>query len=183
MKKLTLAVFAAALLHSGSMSKPRYSTGVTLLRPEGYREWMFIGANYGMGYTEGDPQAASKPQTFHNIYIQPEAYRQYVKSGTFPDQTMLVMEVVKPATNASINKRGLFQDEFVGIEVALKDEKKFPEKWAYYAFIDKGKPITEAKPFAKDNCWKCHNEHAAVDNVFVQFHSVLRAARPLAHKK
>ena len=39
-------------------------------------------------------------------------------------------------------------------------------------------PATTAKPFAKDRCWKCHNEHAAVDNVFVQFYPVLRDAAP-----
>ena len=92
---------------------------------------------------------------------------------------MLVMEVIRPGTNASINKRGMFQDQFVGVEVALKDESRFPEKWAYFNFIGAGgKALSKAKPFAKDRCWTCHNEHGAVDNVFVQFYPVLREARP-----
>ncbi|MBK5290177.1 MAG: cytochrome P460 family protein [Acidobacteriia bacterium] len=164
-------------LGSETMSTPRYQEG-QLLRPEGYREWMFVGANYGMGYTEPDGTKAAKPATFHNIYIQREAFRQYKETGKFPDKTMLVMEVVRPGTNASINRQGMFQDNAIGIEVALKDEARFPEKWAYFNFIGAGgKILSEAKPFPKDACWKCHNEHAAVDNVFLQFYPVLREAR------
>lgn len=138
---------------------------------------MFVGANYGMGYTEEKSGGPAKPGTFHNIFIQPEAYDSYVKTGKFPDKTMLVMEVYKPGTNASINKKGLFQDEFVGIEVALKDESKFAEKWAYFAFFEGAKQLDRAKAFPKDRCWSCHNEHGAADNVFVQFYPVLKGAR------
>lgn len=170
-------VASTALISEEKMAGPKYAGDNELIRPEGYREWIFVGSNLGMGYTEGP---APKSPTFHNIYIQREAYKQYGATGTFPDKTMLVMEVVKPGTNASINKQGQFGDQFIGIEVALKDEKKFPEKWAYFNFIRSGggPALDKAKAFQKDACWKCHNEHGAVDNVFVQFYPVLRAARP-----
>jgi hypothetical protein len=167
---------AAVALWAAGMTTPTYQ-GEELVRPERWRDWKFVGANYGMGYTEGSPETAKA--TFHNIYIQPEAYEQYRKTGKFPDRTMLVMEVVRPGTNASINKRGMFQDQFVGIEVALKDEKRFPEKWAYFNFIGKdGAPLVRAKPFPKKSCWECHNKHGASDNVFVQFYPGLRDHRP-----
>ena len=87
--------------------------------------------------------------------------------------------LITAGTNASINKKGQFEDKSVGIEVALKDEKRFAEKWAYFNFIGKnGTSLAEAKPFAKESCWKCHNEHASADNVFVQFYPVLRDSRP-----
>jgi hypothetical protein len=175
--RLAIVLLAGAALGIAQpMPAPKY-TGETLVRPEGYRAWMFVGANYGMGYTEGGEKKES-PGTFHNIYIQREAFEEYRKSGRFPDKTMLVMEVVRPGTNASINKRGMFQDQFVGVEVALKDEARYPEKWAYFNFIGPaGKQMEAAKPFAKDRCWNCHNEHGAADNVFVQFYPVLREAR------
>jgi hypothetical protein len=89
------------------------------------------------------------------------------------------MEVIAAGTNASINKKGQFEDKPLGIEVALKDEKRFAEKWAYFNFIGSGgAPLAQAKPFPKEACWKCHNEHAAADNVFVQFYPVLREAKP-----
>ena len=174
---LTLTLLLTALLVSEErMFQPRFSGGNQLVRPEGYREWMFVGSNLNMGYSEG---GESKESRFHNIYIQREAYREYAVTGKFPDKTMLVMEVIAAGTNASINKKGQFADKSVGIEVALKDEQRFAEKWAYFNFIGKGgAALPEAKAFAKEACWKCHNEHGAADNVFVQFYSVLREARP-----
>jgi hypothetical protein len=170
-----LVAFASASLNSSEpMPGPQY-TEDRLVRPQGYREWMFVGSNLGMGYKDGQPD---KDPKFHNIYIQREAYRSYAETGRFPDKTMLVMEVVSRGTNASINRQGQFGDRFLGVEVALKDEKRFPDKWAYFNFIAAdGSSLPEAKAFRKDACWSCHNEHAAVDNVFVQFYPVLREAR------
>jgi hypothetical protein len=174
---LALALLAAAMLGSEErMFQPRFAEGNQLMRPEGFREWMFVGSNLNMGYTEG---SAPKESRFHNIYVQREAYREFAATGTFPDKTVLVMEVIAAGSNASINKKGQFEDKALGIEVALKDEKRFPEKWAYFNFIGSGgAPLAQAKAFAKEACWKCHNEHAAVDNVFVQFYPVLRDAKP-----
>ncbi len=91
---------------------------------------------------------------------------------------MLVMEVISSGANASINKQGRFEDKFVGIETAVKDEAKVPEKWAYYNFITQdGKGRPQAKAFAKEACFSCHQQHAETDNVFVEFYAVLRAAR------
>ena len=161
------------------MVRPRYSSDGQLLAPENYRELVFIGASLGMDYRENQPPpAAGEVGSFHNTFIQPEAYKQYVATGTFPDKTMLVLEIALPGGKASINKAGHFEDKLRGFEVAVKDEKRFPEKWAYFNFIGKeGKPLPEAKPFPKQACWSCHNEHGAVDNVFVQFYRVLREER------
>jgi hypothetical protein len=174
---LALTFLVASILTSEQkMFEPRFAEGNQLARPEGFREWMFVGSNLNMGYSEGP---ATKESRFHNIYIQPEAYRQYAATGKFPDKTMMVMEVIAAGTNASINKKGQFEDKALGIEVALKDEKRFSEKWAYFNFIGSGgAPLAQAKPFAKEACWKCHNEHGASDNVFVQFYPVLRDLKP-----
>ena len=44
---------------------------------------------------EGEAPKPIKPGNFHNIYINPEAYREYVKSGKFPEKTMLVLDSYK----------------------------------------------------------------------------------------
>lgn len=171
-----ILVLAAALTSQEKMFQPRFEAGDKLVRPEGYREWMFVGSNLNMGYTDG---STPKESRFHNIYIQPEAYREFAATGKFPDKTVLVMEVLEAGTNAPINKRGQFEDKPIGIEVALKDEKRFPGKWAYFNFIgSNGAALAEAKAFPKEACWNCHNQHAAVDNVFVQFYPILREAKP-----
>ncbi len=133
-----------------------------------------------MSYTEG---AAEKDPKFTNIYIQPESYRQFATTGKFPDKTVLVMEVRSPGSRASINKQGKFADHFIGIEAAVKDETRFAEKWAYFNFIGpRGEALPQARPFPKQACWKCHHEHGAVDNVFVQFYPVLREAGKMSHE-
>lgn len=155
-------------------SEPRFSEAGQLIRPEGYREWVFVGSGLGMGYREESEQ---KSAHFTNIYVQPEAYRHFVATGKFPDKIVLVMEVLSAGSKASINQQGQFEDRFIGIEAAVKDEKRFREKWAYFSFIGVGgKPSLVAKPFPKEACWQCHHEHGAVDNVFVQFYPVLRGA-------
>ena len=178
MRRAVLGLLAAANLFpvGDPGTKPQYDTAGQLRRPEGYRDWKFVGANYGMGYTAAAPDAKETP-AFHNVYIQPEAFREFAATGRFPDKTVLVMEVYRPGTNASINRTGAFQDTFVGIETAVKDEQRFPERWAYFSFIgSEGKALDAAKPFPKAACWKCHNEHGAADNVFVQFYPALREA-------
>lgn len=177
-RAISLLAFFPFLLGSqqADMPKPRYTDKGRLIRPANWREWMFVGANMGMGYSD----APKSRVTYHNIYIQREAYKQYAATGKFPDKTMLVMEVLQVGKNASINRQGSFEDQSIGIEVALKDESRFPEKWAYFNFIGEGdKPLNDAAAMRKDQCWNCHNEHGAVDNVFVQFYPVLRDARKL----
>ena len=120
---ILILIFSAAVVSQETMFQPRFTDGNQLIRPEGYREWMFAGSNLNMGYTDG---AAPGESRFHNIYIQREAYRQFAATGKFPDKTTLVMEVLASGTNASINKTGQFEDKPIGIEVTVKDERRSP---------------------------------------------------------
>src|SRR6266851_5167516 len=88
---LSAAALSAADL---KMVEPKYTSDNQLIRPTGYREWVFVGSSIGMGYQETSRPEGERPQLFHNVYIQPEAYRAYVSTGKFPDKTMLVMEVI-----------------------------------------------------------------------------------------
>ena len=169
-KIIALVLLSAASLSSQArMPVPRYTASKNLTRPEGYREWMFVGSNLGIGYDENPGRSA-----FKNIYIQREAFAVYRESGKFPEKTMLVMEVFSAGEKASPARRGQFEDKFLGIEVALKDSSAFADKWAYFNFISQKGQLAEAKAFPKEACWSCHNEHGASDNVFVQFYPALR---------
>src|SRR5215470_18025739 len=163
MRLAMLVLFLPLVLCSeeSKMPVPTYTDKGRLTRPEGYREWMFVGANLGMGYNEGQP--ANPRLNYHNIYIQREAFKVYEKTGKFPDKTMLVMEVLAKGEKESINRQGSFEDKKIGIEVALKDETRFPDKWAYFNFIGEGgKPMADSGAFRKEQCWNCHNQHGAV---------------------
>ena len=166
-----LALAAMVAQPAEALEEPRFTAQKELLRPEGYREWVFVGASLGMSYNE----AAPKTPTFHNVYLHPRAYREFVKTGRFPERTILAMEVLTPGSQSSINRQGQFEDRFVGVEAAVKDSSRFPEGWAYFNFIRPGQTAAPtAKAFPKEACWQCHHEHGGSDNVFTQFYPVLR---------
>jgi len=91
---------------------------------------------------------------------------------------MLVLEVRGAESKGSINQRGNFQStETMGLEVHVKDEARFPGKWAFYDF-DSDKPGNLFSPEAA--CYSCHQAHGAVDTTFVQFYPTLL---PIAKSK
>ena len=114
---------------------------------------------------------------FDNVFVNPEAYRVFVATGTWPDKTIFVLEVRRAEGKGSINQKGNYQGAVMGIEVHVKDEKRFPGKWAFFGFGDaktaKMIPTTAA-------CYSCHSSHAAVDTTFVQFYPTLL---PIAKSK
>ena len=48
--------------------------------PQGYRDWVFVGSNLGIGYSEAKP---TDTKQFKNIYITPEAFRPIKPPGSF----------------------------------------------------------------------------------------------------
>ncbi len=156
------------------MAKPAYTADGDLIRPESYRTWVFVGASLGLSYSEGADEREG-PGAFTNVYIQPEAYRYFMETGQFPEGTMLPMDVFRPGSRESINQAGYFEKDFLGMEVAVKDSKRYSEGWAYLSFRDRSGGLREsASAFPKDRCYDCHAEHAATDNVFTQFYPVLQ---------
>ena len=157
---------------------PQFTEGNQLLRPEGYREWVYLSSGLGMSYGKA---GYDEHPDFTNVFINPTAYREFVRTGKFPDGTIFVLEIRSSESKGSINQGGQYQGRLVGIEASVKDAKRFPEKWAYFGFIGSdGEALPQAKAFPKDACWKCHSEHATNDNIFLQFYPALREAREKA---
>ena len=145
-------------------------TGSNMLRPENYREWIWLSSGFAMSYDKSSP--AQSPN-FDNVFVNPEAYHGFLKTGTWPDKTVLVLEVRSSQQKASINQHGYFQGDSARVEVHVKDSQRFPEKkWAFFMFGDKAK---SAPPAAADaSCFTCHEKSGAVDSTFVQFYPILR---------
>jgi hypothetical protein len=166
------ARFPEAAAESGatSIGAPVYEADGALRRPEGYQEWTFVGASLGLSYAEG--AQADGPGEFHNVYLRPESYAAFRRTGRFPEGTVLVLELHEAAQKVAPSRHGLFEGRRVAVEAAVKDSTRFPEGWAYYSFGDDSK--ASATPFPRTACFECHRQHAARDNVFVQFYPVLR---------
>ena len=183
MNKKTAALFVvmalaipAALLWSAPMppSGPEYTSDAQLKLPENYREWIYVTTGFDMSYTP----SAMDHHMFDSVFVNPEAYKAFVETGTWPDKTMLVLENRMAEGKGSINQKGNYQGTgIMGIEVHVKDESRFPGKWAFFIFDDAktGKMVPTNMV-----CYSCHAEHAAVDTTFVQFYPTLL---PIAKSK
>ena len=153
--------------------KPQFDAKGQLLRPDTYREWMFLSAGYGMNYS---PEPGSH-EMFTNVFVPRWAYQAFMTSGKWPEQTMFVIDERDAQSKGSINKTGHFQTALMGLAVEVKDSSRFPEKWAYFGFDAEGE-TSEAMPKG-NGCWSCHEAHAAVEHTFVQFYPTLK---PIAKK-
>ena len=150
----------------------RYTDKGELLKPADFREWVFLSAGLGMNYNPQGAGAAnpSRPPAFTNVYVNPSAYRAFMRTGAWPDKTMFVLEVRSSSSEGSINKAGRFQTGLLAIEAEVKDSSR-PDKWAYYDFgdtDDRALPLPKSAP-----CYECHGTKAAVEQTFVQFYPTL----------
>ncbi len=151
-----------------SANSPVYTPDGNLKFPPQYREWVYLTSGVDMSYS---PNMNMDHSMFDNVFVNPEAYKAFLQTGTWPDKTMLVLEARMAGSKASINKNGHFQTaEIMGREVHLKDEARFPGKWAFFNVED---GVTGKLLPKEMNCYSCHEQHAAVDTTFVQFYPTL----------
>jgi len=181
---LMVTGFAVALMRPRQVAfaapnaGPAYAQNGDMLPPVNYREWVYLSTGIDMSYS---PKAGENPDhsMFDNVFVNPDAYRSFLSAGTWPDKTVMVLEVRGARSKSSINQRGHFQDTAImDIEVHVKDESRFPGKWAFFSFdglAANGTLIPQGAP-----CYSCHAAHGAVDTTFVQFYPTLL---PIAQKK
>jgi Cytochrome P460 len=150
--------------------RPQYTGDNRLWRPGDYREWIFLSSGLGMSYSTQPGH-----EMFTNVFVPQWAYREFLKSGKWPEKTMFAVEDRRSTSKGSINKFGHYQADVMGLGVEVKDDR-FPDKWAYFSFDEDAKSAS-ANP--KAACWQCHEDHAAVEHSFVQFYPTLK---PVAKK-
>jgi Cytochrome P460 len=167
---VVLAIWSARLSsQSVPTSAPEYTHDGQLKVPENYREWIYLTSGFDMSYSPG-AQGADH-HMFDNVFVNPESYKAFLQTGTWPDRTMLVLEVRGAEGKGSINQKGNYQGtDRMGLEVHVKDEKRFAGKWAFFGFDD---AKTAKMVPLEASCYSCHAAHAAVDTTFVQFYPTL----------
>ena len=166
----TLALLCAAAVDSQTPapSAPVYTNSGELLPPTQYREWVYLSTGMNMSYIKRLSGAGH--DMFSNVFVNPEAYREFLRTGSWPDKTVLVLEVRGATSKGSINKHGFYQGtDIMGLELHVKDAR-FQGGWAFFA-DNGGKPAKQI-PYQAD-CYGCHRDHAAVDTTFVQFYPTL----------
>ena len=146
---------------------PEYTSDGQMKFPVDYRKWVYLTSGFDMSY---NPAMKMGHDMFDNVFVNPEAYKAFVETGSWPDKTVLVVEVRGAKDKGSINQKGHYQGEAMGVEVHVKDEARFSGKWAFFGFDDE-KPSKMIPTSAA--CYSCHSAHGAVDNTFVQFYPTL----------
>jgi len=168
---IILGAFVALAHQSPSTGNvPTYTSSGELNLPENYREWVYLSTGFDMSY---NPAMSMDHHMFDNVFVNPESYRAFLKTGSWPDKTIFVLEGRRAENKGSINQAGHFQSgNVMGLEVHIKDESHFAKQgnWAFFGF-DEGKSA-KMIPVAAD-CYSCHAKHAAVDTTFVQFYPTL----------
>ena len=196
MRKVLLVVILAlgVVAASSLMRDPRrvaadtpQSTAVfdaegKLKRPEGYRHWVFVGAPLTPNALNNGK--AGFPE-YHHVYVEEKNLDAYLKTGSFPEGTVFVKEltrVLNPAfpdgSRTEPSGRGYFNGEFNGMDVTVKDSKRFAATngWGFFNFGHHPLPYAEwAKEASAAECASCHQAFVAkTDMTWVQFYPILR---------
>jgi hypothetical protein len=185
MSKWTMKILAACLAavplllwgaSEASVAKtdlPQYSSSGQLLRPDGYRQWVWLSSGFGMAYGPAAAGTENQDPPFDNVFVTPSAYRSFLTTGKWPDRTVFVLEIRSSVQKASIDQHGHSQGDIVHMEVHVKDEKRFPRKWAFYSFASPD--AKEGTPFpVTADCFTCHEKAGALDTTFAQFYPTVR---------
>ena len=162
---------------------PQWTTDNQLKLPQGYHRWIFLGAPLTPhGLNNGK---AGFPE-FHNVYVQPEAYQAYRNTGEFPEGTILLKELqlTKPGTYADGSRdeasgRGYFPGKANGIDISVKDSKRFRDTndWGFFNFGHHAPPYAQtAAVQPKEACAGCHEDNAT-DMVFSEFYKPVLDAK------
>ena len=153
---------------------PQFSPDGRLQRPTGWEAWVMVGTSTGLSYSdEVNARPGAGPGMFHNVYLQPWAYRHFVDTGRFPEGSMFVLSFFAPSRDAAPARAGYYPaDPMPVVEVHLKKAGVDSTGWGFYNFGE-GVEAASRIPGAAA-CYSCHAKEARVDHVFVQFYPALR---------
>ncbi|MFN3151584.1 cytochrome P460 family protein [Bremerella sp.] len=161
-----------------AMKKPiaAYNAEGELIRPTDHREWVFVGAP--VTPNDMNDGKAAFPE-FHNVYIDPVSFASYKQTGTFPDGTVILKELVSVGGKSMDSGNGYFQGEFTSLEAMVKDRKRStdePGGWAFFRFGEAPNYNPTGARMKTESCNSCHSG-ANEDYVFTDTYPVLRAAK------
>ncbi len=162
--------------------------------PTGFRAWVFVGApltpeglNDGKFNCNAGGTNCTKSNfpEYHHVYVEKKNVDVYLKTGNFPEGTVIVKEltrVLDPVFPDSSRKepsgRGYFNGAYNGIDMSVKDSKRFAKTngWGYFTFGHHPLPYeltSEERPVTE--CAGCHIANVAnTDMTWIQFYPLLR---------
>jgi Cytochrome P460 len=175
-------VEARAVTVNTASSTAVFDSNGRLQLPTGYRRWVFVGAPLTPnGLNNGK---AGFPE-YHHVYIEEKNLDAYLKTGSFPEGTVIVKELTRvldptfpDGSRTEPSGRGYFNGEFNGLDVTVKDSKRFAKTngWGFFNFGHHPLPYAgSAEEATASECAGCHAAYVAkTDMTWVQFYPMLR---------
>jgi hypothetical protein len=165
-------ILGGLILASGAaLAAPQYPGDDKMAVPADYRDWVFLTSSLDLNYSTASEPGPGRMHMLDNVFVNQEAYKAFLKTGTWPDQTVLVKENRIAESAGTLSKSGRFQTGVMNLEIHVKDSARFPGGWAFFVSSD-GKAAGKLMPQTA-NCYSCHKDHGAVDTTFVQFYPTL----------
>src|SRR5215813_580638 len=166
----------------------------TVQVPTGFRKWVFVGApltpeglNDGKYNCNADGKNCTRSNfpEYHHVYIEQKNVDAYLKTGDFPEGTVIVKELTRvlnpyfpDGSRQEPSGRGYFNGEYNGIDVTVKDSKRFSKtnNWGFFTFGHHPLPYADrAAESSAAECAGCHTANVAqTDMTWIQFYPLLR---------
>src|SRR5216683_3889832 len=185
---------ASPVAAQANQSAGLYDSAGRAKLPTGFRKWVFVGApltpeglNDGKYNCNANGTKCTKSNfpEYHHVYIEQKNVDAYLKTGEFPEGTVIVKEltrVLNPTFPDSSRKepsgRGYFNGVYNGIDMSIKDSKRFAKTngWGFFTFGHHPMPYEKTsaeRPVSE--CAGCHIANvAATDMTWIQFYPLLR---------
>jgi hypothetical protein len=177
-----MALHTKPVIADTQSSSAVFDSAGKLKLPTGYRRWIFVGAPLTPNALNNGN--ASFPE-YHHVYIEERNVDAYLKTGALPEGTVIVKELTRvlnptfpDGSRTEPSGRGYFNGEYNGIDVTVKDSKRFAKTngWGFFTFGHHPLPYAEtAAESPITECGSCHVTFVAkTDMTWVQFYPLLR---------
>src|SRR5499426_3971495 len=136
--------------------------------PTGFRKWVFVGAPLTPNALNNGK--AGFPE-YHHVYVEEQNVDAYLKTGSFPEGTVIVKELTRvlnptfpDGSRTEPSGRGFFNGAYNGMDVTVKDSKRFPETngWGFFNFGHHPEPYAAwAQAAPPTDCGGCHKTYVS----------------------
>jgi hypothetical protein len=166
----------------------------TMQLPTGFRKWVFVGApltpeglndgKYNCNAGGTNCTRSNFPE-YHQVYIEQKNVDAYLRTGSFPEGTVIVKELTRvldptfpDGSRKEPSGRGYFNGAYNGIDLSMKDSKRFANTngWGFFTFGHHPLPYnTTSAERPATECAGCHIANVAkTDMTWIQFYPLLR---------
>ena len=151
--------------------------------PKGYRSWVHTNTSWETITTTILDGTVTKTPEMHSVYVEPNTYRTFMRTGQWPEGSLMVKEFSTtntdpdectgpPAFTCTFGTSSvIFAQERTGIGVMLKDSRRFPNEpggWVYFSFGHQAPPYEAFSPVrGREQCAQCHIDNVGPEHDYV----------------